>query len=401
MDNFFAEARFCPGKGTEEKPMKNNQQDSIFSVREEEYLLKRLSDKSRRQLESLSENKILDQFLHLVAPSDELLAFEHEASRISWTRNVGISVDIADSLYLDSSLVSEAIQEVRRVFFESFVDDEVLEELASSESTQDSAVDMDHEKVATEASDSQEEEDSSDEEPVEESPLEEEEDLLSRVGELDQNTLSGDGEEIHADEFSNLSEIQSEDAQSESQDPPVEQDAADIDALIDAEMAEEESAAESTKDVDSSPAEESEETDDSPETVEEPDPADIDAEMAGEPPEEESAAPEASEGSETNPTDSADIDALINAETTGEKSPVEEQADVEEAEPETEPAETSQGAESEVDETASEPSELDSCINQLKELGMEDERIETLVSAVREGKAPIELVKKTIEKLSN
>ena len=51
------------------------------------------------------------------------------------------------------------------------------------------------------------------------------------------------------------------------------------------------------------------------------------------------------------------------------------------------------------DEAEESVDELDTCIAQLEELGMAKNKIETLAKAVRGGKAPIEMVKQTIEKL--
>jgi hypothetical protein len=403
--------------------MKMNQQNSIFSAREEQYLLQRLSERGRKQLESLRENKTLDQFLEMVVGSDELVAYEQGQNRIAWGRGTGITVEMEESFYADSGGVSQAINEVRKVFFESFVDDEVLKELAEpSEEAEPNSEAVDGEVDQVDAP-----QDAQAIEASEEDPEEEEDDLLSRVGELDQNTLGVDDEEIHADEFSNLAEVDPG-ANAKLDDEPEEEDllarvgeldqstlSGDQDEVHADEFSNLSEISSDEPEIQPQEIEGDETTvEQEPQALVEPEPepepateavdidALIDAEVAGGEAV-ETVEPEAPEAEAT--TDDTDIDALIDAEMSAGESGEEPQPEVvtnESAPLEDEAVADTGLAEDAVLEESTEDvdEELNACIARLKELGMDDERIETLVSAVREGKAPIELVQKTIEKLS-
>jgi len=152
---------------------------------------------------------------------------------------------------------------------------------------------------------------------------EEEEDLLGKVGELDANTLSGEDEEVHADEFSNLAP--SDDASDEPEEEP-EDDGGMMDQDAIAAMV----ASENSKKEEPKAAEEEPEDD-------------------------------------GGMMDQDAIAAMVAAESGKKENPLE--------------------------------TKLKSLEEEMVTLGMDKAKIDALLAAVRSGKAPVDMVEQTVEKL--
>lgn len=417
--------------------MTNSQRISILSIKEEEYLGRLLSRSRKEQIESLKDNVLLDQFLQLMAGSQKIMAFEENDEFISWESGKGFKLHLSENFFKDFAASERAFKAIRKVFFENFVDPETLLQLQSSQADSDleftpsggkEESSYPYDEEANEAILAEQCEEDEELETLEDHDIDSE-DLLSKVGALDENTLAGSLDHDEADEFSNLvapDEIEIDSANLESEE-------LEISTSDDSNREEEKAESPDLEEIDESAdqllnqtAEENQnlsvqesnsqgggEDDHISEENDTDQSADDLAEQLLMEAEEMQISDSNSEdtfltdqdGSEGEP-DQDLIDQLLQE--TGEiDSDAEELANqiLQETQLDTDEdvdanalaeeilRQDSSTIESDIDD------ELEQCIQQLKELEMPDKKINALAEAVRKGKASIETVWETIEKL--
>lgn len=330
---------------------------SILSLSEEQFLISKISVLRKQQIETLPDNKILHDFLSCVSPEEVLVAYHDSETgdRIAWEPSAGFELDLQDAFFDSADKLQKAYEAVRSCFFENFLDDNDYVELGSKPSVTEKI--NGHNNA----------------EPAELSPrnvnddaidmlntVDEEDaiDLLSKINDLDANTLAEQEDNLDADEFSNLAVEED-----------VISDSFDTDDQVVAE-------ADHSEEVSQNSLEDSS-------SVMEPQ-------------------HNAVEHSQTHDaTESAENLPVVNEEIEPETGLAEEVEDsTEKSEPDSQPETESQAktqTETEISEDAHQ--NLDQLAEQLLALGMDEDKIDSLLSAVRSGKAPMETVQATIEKL--
>ncbi|MEE2924922.1 MAG: hypothetical protein VX619_09120 [bacterium] len=357
---------------------------SILSTTEEKFLLKQIAVLRKLQIKSLPDDKILHDFLSCVSSEKTLIAYEDTNNHISWNVSKGFIVDLEDSFFKSPENLQIAYEAVRSCFFENFLDEDDYAALGSESALQTTGRDLENEsKLSDEITQEIEtSEDDSDDEL----------DLLSKVNDLDANTLSTDEVEIEADEFSNLSnqenseitndvaeEISNENTSeaTDAEESSIASKEQKSDELETSEPAETPTANKSSEDI-------TEEDVQSPKTTE--------------------------ENSDDSPVDLDNLSSdqeIINE--VSEESDPEASTEAEDSEPsvetEAEIKEVTKNIDSESDSegenTDTEGPDFDNLAKQLTDVGMETDKIDSLLSAVKSGKAPLETVQATIDKLKS
>ncbi len=422
---------------------------SILSKTEEQFIVTRMSVLRKQQLKTLPDNKILHDFLTCVSLEKTLVAYEdtNSKNRISWHISEGFKLELEESFFECPDKLQKAYEAVRRCFFEDFLDEDDYTELGSQSVNSNMKENL-HENLPS----PNETEDQI--EPPEDDLDEDAMDLLNKVNDLDANTLSADDEEVQADEFSNLSS--NEDSQGsleveansnetlksgepevsqnlvsneedktetteteESEEPQTETTETEESKEPQTETTEteesEEPQTETTETEESEePQTETTETEESEdpqtETTETEEPEETQAETTeteeSEEPQTETTETEESEEpqTETTETEEPEETQAETTETEESEEPQTETTETEESEdPQTETTETEQpedqSTESEQEKEGDTGPDFDDLAKQLTEVGMEEDKIDSLLSAVRSGKAPLETVQATIDKL--
>ena len=427
--------------------MTNFQRISILSIKEEEYLGQILSHNRREQIESIKDNKLLDQFLQLMAGSPKIIGYEENGECISWESGKGFQLNLSENFFNDFSACERAFRAIRKVFFEDFVDPDTLLKI-QSDGPEAQDISPYPEKIENVSDQSEEhfQKLSGVDHPEAEHAEIDSEDLLSKVGALDENTLSGSLDHEEADEFSNLVVPESSDdgsssPQAEPQDPTITEDTGSeevraddsendtsnlgvdpetIDDLL-MQSAEEDNGQSSEEPADqiiSNTKNEQNLDEDTQEPEDDGDPDQSARELAdnllseaadiqsSDPDPEETVLDEEDnsdsdqdlinqllqDSGEIDADTEADADELANQILQENESTTSEDIDANALAEEILRADSAE-VESEIDD------ELEQCIQQLKELKMPEKKIDTLVQAVRKGKASIETVWETVEKL--
>ena len=345
---------------------------SILSTTEEKFLLNQIAVLRKLQIKSLPDDKILHDFLSCVSPEKTLIAYKDtdSGSQISWDISKGFILDLEDSFFESPEKLQTAYEAVRSCFFENFLDENDLAELGSELPTPSSGNDFGDQPDSS--SELAPENDSS------EVDSDDELDLLSKVSDLDASTLSSDEAEIDADEFSNFSAQQSAEIMPSELEETVEEDSSEVD---NSESLSEES------DIDGS------EKNDQTEMVTSNDNSE-----------------EENQKSDTNNEDSdnpaSDEEAMDEtSENNDQEAPAETVESEPSADPETEEQQDAESTDSEPDSDSenndTEGPDFDNLAKQLADVGMETDKIDSLLSAVKSGKAPLETVQATIEKLKS
>ena len=214
--------------------------------------------------------------------------------------------------------------------------------------------------------------DAQEDEEVVDEPEEPEEDLLGKVGELDANTLSGEDEEVHADEFSNLAhpdDVQEE--EEASQEPEEEEDLLGKVGELDANtLSGEDEEVHADEFSNLAP---SDDASDEPEEEPEDDGGMMDQDAIAAMVASENSKKEEPKAAEEEPEDDGGmmdqdaIAAMVAAESGKKENPLE--------------------------------TKLKSLEEEMVTLGMDKAKIDALLAAVRSGKAPVDMVEQTVEKL--
>ena len=361
---------------------------SILSRTEEQFLLTRISVLRKQQLKALPDNKILHDFLSFVSPEKELVAYEDVTSknRISWHVTDGFNLELDESFFESPDKLQKAYEAVRRCFFEDFLDEDDFTELG----TQVVASDVEknsHENFAR--TDQMEQQAVSQEDKTDDDAM----DLLDKVNDLNENTLSTDEEEVQADEFSNLSTIEESQAS-----PGVESNAEHLveteeSEIVEEDVSHEEKSAESIPDESNAEISGLEESPAITSVEESEDQSDKSAEDQEETPE--------NQGEDANLKSSGEEDTSAKSIKVREEVTPEPVKDNESSDTESQESDKESKSEAKSEEKNKEEAgpDFDVLAQQLTEVGMEEDKIDSLLSAVRSGKAPIETVQSTIDKL--
>jgi len=432
---------------------------SILSLREEQILLNKLAQARAAQLKDLDNDTLLDDFLHCFATQQEIVAYQNGSNSIRWVYGQGFLVELDESFFKDPIEMSLAYRGVRAHFFEAFVSEEdsslpvveqfqavipqvdsVLAEIQEeeidstpepseeeiesfidseeqeesiesvSEETEvdDTAEELDSVEEALEPEDTQEleeeavegqeesseQEDSQTEDVVVEQEASqeeddgEEEDLLGKVGDLDANTLSGDEEEVHADEFSNLSHPDDAQEDEEVVDEPEEPEE-DLLGKV------------GELDANTLSGEDEEVHADEFSNLAHPDDVQEEEEASQEPEEEDLLG----KVGELDANTLSGEDEEVHADEFSNLAPSDDASDEPEEEPEDDGGMMDQDAIAAMvaAESGKKENPLETKLKSLEEemvtLGMDKAKIDALLAAVRSGKAPVDMVEQTVEKL--
>ena len=358
---------------------------SILSTTEEKFLLNQIAVLRKIQIKSLPDDKILHDFLSCVSSEKTLVAYKDvdSGNQISWNASKGFILNLEDSFFESPEKLQTAYEAVRNCFFENFLDESDLAELGSEASTPSSGKNLEDESdsVSEMSPDSDTLEVDSDDEL----------DLLSKVNDLDANTLSSDEIEIETDEFSNFSAQESSELSTNETQEILNENTGNIDDSDDSQIVPEEQNTEDTEideQAETATSESDESLEDSSENTTE----------------EESQSSDTTDEEPENPASDEEID-----NETSEDNDKEHSDEVVESEPsavaETEEQQDAESTDSESGSASenndTEGPDFDDLAKQLADVGMETDKIDSLLSAVKSGKAPLETVQATIEKLKS
>ena len=357
---------------------------SILSKTEEQFLMTQMAVLRKRQIQSLSDNKILHDFLTCVSSEKKLVAYEdsNTGNQISWDVSKGFILDLEEAFFDSPENLQAAYEAVRSCFFENFLDEEDHAQLGSESSRLGYTEDLEDLESSSESS--------SEIGALDTDTDDDELDLLNKVNDLDASTLSADEEEIQADEFSNLSDQQdletvtditgNENTDEHTDETSTEDLVAEETAVATEEQeAEHQKSDEQTEvqthaqDSDVSSEEEQPTSLSENEDVEAPH---TDKEITNE----ESEVVDAENSTETNATAGS-----TDASSQEQQNP--------------ESTDSDSNSTQEASEAVS--PDFDNLAKQLADVGMEADKIDSLLTAVRSGKAPLETVQATIEKLKS
>ena len=363
---------------------------SILSKTEEQFLVTRMSVLRKQQLKALPDNKILHDFLTCVSPEKTLVAYEdtNSKNRISWHISEGFKLELEESFFECPDKLQKAYEAVRRCFFEDFLDEDDYTELGSQSVPSNIKENLHNNLPSTNEPEGQIElpEDNLDEDAM---------DLLDKVNDIDANTLSSDDEEVQADEFSNLSSNEDSSGSPEAE-------ANTNETLNSGEL-------EVSQNLVSNEEDKTETTE--IEESEEPQTKTTETEESDEPQTETAETEESEEPqTETTETEESEEPKTETTETEESEEPKTETTETEESEePKTETTATEESEEPKTETTETEESkqekedqigpDFEDLAQQLTEVGMGEDKIDSLLSAVRSGKAPLETVQATIDKL--
>ncbi|MBW7877486.1 MAG: hypothetical protein H3C47_16025 [Candidatus Cloacimonetes bacterium] len=103
---------------------------SILSVAEQNFVRQKLMNSRRQQLEQLSLDITLHEFVSSVSSEDEITAWNQDGALVTWKADSGFFVEFPDGFFSDISLVNRCFKAVRQAYFENFLSPEDRELLS-------------------------------------------------------------------------------------------------------------------------------------------------------------------------------------------------------------------------------------------------------------------------------
>ncbi len=201
---------------------------SILSSAEQKFVQERILGVRRQQLEGLSQDHVLAEFLATCATESVIVAFEKDGTRVAWSQKTGFEVQFAPDFLNDNAQLAQCFLKVRKAFFEDLLDEEALKSLVGTRVSEGASA-MKFETSVPQAAEPVAEEAAPEPEPEPEPEMVEEE-LVEVEGEeelLEEVALFGDEEEPVAEEeaTSESDEALAEEAPSEDVAGPIPEEA--------------------------------------------------------------------------------------------------------------------------------------------------------------------------------
>ncbi|PCJ17184.1 MAG: hypothetical protein COB02_14145 [Candidatus Cloacimonadota bacterium] len=112
--------------------MKKSLRVSILSHKEEQFLKNQLVSLKVQQLKALSEDSLLNEFLLTVSIEKQINAYSDGNNEIYWDANKGFVLNLEDNFYEQFENVCKALASCREVFFEDFLSEDDLKGLKNT-----------------------------------------------------------------------------------------------------------------------------------------------------------------------------------------------------------------------------------------------------------------------------
>lgn len=97
---------------------------SILSVAEQNFVRQKLMNSRRQQLEQLSLDITLHEFVSSVSTEDEITAWNQDGALVTWKADSGFFVEFPEGFFSDISQISRCFKAVRQAYFENLLSSE-------------------------------------------------------------------------------------------------------------------------------------------------------------------------------------------------------------------------------------------------------------------------------------